>query len=309
MRNLMVLAAATGLVAALLVVSGAVASGSTQYTGCLDDKGNLTNVTEGTEPLEDCGKKGRVVTWNSEGPPGPQGPQGVPGVDGQDGADGEAGSQGPRGADGEPCTVADDGAGTITMSCPDGSSASWGGATTTTSGTTTTTMGGDPEPLDCGLACAIDLGTLYGNLQVATITLTWRGDIDADLHAVMSTTTGDHVYFGNPLETYEDWNVSRVELYTGDAVPGCGSSPDEWHEERIELTLSGSYSYQYVDVFSWVDVKDDCGNAYLPGMTVEYSTIQQSASRTVFEDMAEGSGVGPFYVAPNLGRFIFLNYD
>lgn len=142
MRKPTGLAAAAGLIAALLIVSGAIASGGTQYAGCLDDKGNLTNVTEGTEPLEDCGKKSRPITWNAEGPTGPQGPQGVPGVDGQDGADGEPGPQGTAGMDGQPCTVADDGEGTITLTCADGSSASWPGSTTTSS--TTTTMGDTP---------------------------------------------------------------------------------------------------------------------------------------------------------------------
>ena len=107
----------------LLLFAG-VASGQeepTTFTACLDrEKGELSNVSTGPDPVETCKKDETIVSWNSLGPPGPVGPAGPQGEPGQDGADGE------------PCTVADDGQGTITMTCPDGSTASWEGTTTST---------------------------------------------------------------------------------------------------------------------------------------------------------------------------------
>ncbi len=79
---------------------------------------------------------GSSVTWR-DGETGPMGPQGPAGQDGQDGQqgpqgpagqDGETGPQGPTGADGsdaDPCTVADNGDGTATLTCPDGTEVTW----------------------------------------------------------------------------------------------------------------------------------------------------------------------------------------
>ncbi len=61
-----------------------------------------------------------------EGPQGPQGPAGPAGSDGADGADGATGATGADGADGSPCTVVDNGDGTYTMTCPDGSEVVFG---------------------------------------------------------------------------------------------------------------------------------------------------------------------------------------
>ncbi|MDX1461107.1 MAG: hypothetical protein R3348_08630, partial [Xanthomonadales bacterium] len=65
--------------------------------GCLDEKGDLTEVAVGSEPLGECGKKGRPVSWNAVGP---QGPQGEPGPQGEQGPQGEPGPQGPAGPEG-----------------------------------------------------------------------------------------------------------------------------------------------------------------------------------------------------------------
>ncbi len=59
--------------------------------------------------------------------PVPQGDQGDPGPQG-DRVIRSQGDQGDPGASGVPCTVVDNGNGTFTMSCPDGSSVSWSGA-------------------------------------------------------------------------------------------------------------------------------------------------------------------------------------
>jgi hypothetical protein len=43
------------------------------YTGCLDKKGDLSNVKIGNEPTKHCDEKETQVSWNSVGPQGPPG--------------------------------------------------------------------------------------------------------------------------------------------------------------------------------------------------------------------------------------------
>lgn len=134
-----------GALAAGLALGGAfVASavdGPDAIHACVDDKtGGLRIASSSDECRTD--KKESPLTWNVQGPqgnPGPQGipgPRGAPGQDGQDGAPGVPGVDGQDGADAEPCSVSDDGAGTLTLTCPDGSQVSWEG--TTASGTNLT---------------------------------------------------------------------------------------------------------------------------------------------------------------------------
>lgn len=67
-----------------------------------------------------CGD-GSSVTW-TDGETGPMGPQGPAG---QDGSNGNDGTNGTNGQDGSSCTVVDNGDGTATMSCTDGTSVTW----------------------------------------------------------------------------------------------------------------------------------------------------------------------------------------
>lgn len=108
------------VVAAMFVAAAAVmavADNGDTFTACLDEKGRLTQVAEGTEPVDICKKDARVVSWSAEGPQGP------PGVDG---------IEGPPGQDAQPCTVVEDLEGTFTMTCPDGSQVQWAGGPTST---------------------------------------------------------------------------------------------------------------------------------------------------------------------------------
>jgi microcystin-dependent protein len=100
-KRIGVVASALGLLVALVVATGALAAGGgTDFTACLGDKGDLTNVAEGLEPAAACKKAAHVVTWNSEGPAGLQGLPGTNGVDGTDGTDGADGEQGIQGVQG-----------------------------------------------------------------------------------------------------------------------------------------------------------------------------------------------------------------
>lgn len=79
--------------------------------------------------VESPGQKGNK---GDQGLTGPQGERGDPGQNGKDGTDGAMGPQGlqgdpgENGEDGQSCTVADNGDGTATMACPDGSAATIG---------------------------------------------------------------------------------------------------------------------------------------------------------------------------------------
>lgn len=83
------------IILALLLTGPAVAA---EYNGCLDDKGNITNVVIDTTTW--CKKSDTPVTWNSEGLAGPTGPVGPIGPVGPVGATGPEGPIGPAGLDG-----------------------------------------------------------------------------------------------------------------------------------------------------------------------------------------------------------------
>lgn len=83
------------IILALLLTGPAVAA---EYNGCLDDKGNITNVAIDTTTW--CKKSDTPVTWNSEGVAGPTGPVGPVGATGPEGPIGLDGADGADGADG-----------------------------------------------------------------------------------------------------------------------------------------------------------------------------------------------------------------
>ncbi len=70
----------------------------------------------------DDGADGQPGTDGADGQDGADGDAGAPGQDGADGADGGTGADG---QDGEECTVVENGDGTTTQTCPDGSSNTW----------------------------------------------------------------------------------------------------------------------------------------------------------------------------------------
>ena len=74
------------------------------FNGTLD-----TDEVDGTE----------IICHGEDGADGEQGPQGE---QGETGAQGEQGVPGENGADAEPCTAVDNGDGTYTITCPDGTS-------------------------------------------------------------------------------------------------------------------------------------------------------------------------------------------
>jgi hypothetical protein len=83
------------------------------------------------------GPQGPTGPQGPDGPIGPQGPQGLTGPQGADGAQGAvgpqgapgvAGPQGLPGAAGASCTIASAGGGMVTLSCPDGTIATWTGS-------------------------------------------------------------------------------------------------------------------------------------------------------------------------------------
>lgn len=137
---------AAGALAAGVVLGGAVVVGATSDAevihACVDDKSGAVRIAASPDECR-TDKKESSLSWNAQGPqgePGPQGPPGPPGAPGQDGRDGADGHDGAPGApgadgrdgdDGEPCTVTDDGEGTVTLTCPDGSTASWRVGTST----------------------------------------------------------------------------------------------------------------------------------------------------------------------------------
>jgi hypothetical protein len=152
-----------GAVLCLLVAGGLAAvatsaGGGDEIHACYKKKNGQLRVIDAGE---DCRRSEVYLSWNSEGPPGPpgeagpqgepgpEGPPGPPGADGAPGADGIDGEQGPQGEEGPPgqdgqdgsdgqdgtdggdgtsCSVADNGNGTFTMSCTDGSSVTWAGS-------------------------------------------------------------------------------------------------------------------------------------------------------------------------------------
>ena len=177
------------------------------FYACLTDKGELTNVEIG-EPTGTCkdGKETRI-SWNSEGPPG---------RDGEDGTDGAPGPQGETGESGESCSVAEEPAGSFTMTCPDGSSVSWKG-----------------EPAEEPDAPAPDI----------VVTLSWVGPADLDLHVIEPDS--EHLYFGDKTTD----TGGRLE----DDVPTCLSSPTALHVESAIWSNGSAESGQYqtyVDAFA-----------------------------------------------------------
>ena len=114
-----VMAAVVGCLLATGVLGGvALATGGSEYTGCLGTGGQIKNVAVGTDPRKPCREPQVQITWNQTGPEGPagadgtagaaggtgatgqQGPAGVDGAAGSNGLDGATGPQGPAGADG-----------------------------------------------------------------------------------------------------------------------------------------------------------------------------------------------------------------
>ena len=115
-----VMAAVVGCLLATGVLGGvALATGDGDtYTGCLGTRGQIKNVTVGTDPRKPCHEPQVQISWNQTGPEGPagadgtagaaggtgatgqQGPAGVDGAAGSNGLDGATGPQGPAGADG-----------------------------------------------------------------------------------------------------------------------------------------------------------------------------------------------------------------
>ncbi len=119
---------------ASLASSVALAGGdNSQDTTILACAKNNNGQLRIVDDLDDCQNSEYAISWNLEGPPGPQGDQGDPGVAGEPGPEGDQGDPGVPGADGMdalPCTVTDNLNGTLTMSCPDGSSVTWIGEAT-----------------------------------------------------------------------------------------------------------------------------------------------------------------------------------
>ena len=77
------------------------------FNGTLD-----TDEVDGTE----------IICHGEDGADGEQGPQGEQGETGAQGEQGVPGENGADGADAEPCTAVDNGDGTYTITCPDGTS-------------------------------------------------------------------------------------------------------------------------------------------------------------------------------------------
>jgi len=89
---------ATTLAAALGLSSAALAQDEPDgYTGCLNDKGALSKVAVGAEPVGPCDKSQQLARWSQQGPQGKPGAQGEPGPRGPRGVQGEPGPQGEPG--------------------------------------------------------------------------------------------------------------------------------------------------------------------------------------------------------------------
>ncbi|MCP4679256.1 MAG: hypothetical protein GY854_27965 [Deltaproteobacteria bacterium] len=94
------------------------ASGQDGSTG--QDGADGTPGADGADGAD--GSDGAGGTSGSDGADGDAGPPGRPGTDGQDGSDG---ADGGPGQNADECTVVDNGDGTSTQTCPDGTSTTW----------------------------------------------------------------------------------------------------------------------------------------------------------------------------------------
>ena len=181
--------------------------------------------------------------------------------------------------------MSDDGQGTITLTCPDGSSASWTGTTTT-------------ESLPSGLGLFdTPIVTDGFSSSSAVATLTWVGGADLDLHAADGVPRSDHnhAYFGNPIVE----GTAYLELL-GDAPAMC---PDEDHAVRSEAIIIRAGVP--VDVFFWVDVGESCGLA-VPEWTLTIESEDGERWSVVGNhDMATGQLPANLVEAPYLAMFGF----
>jgi hypothetical protein len=121
MRGYFIVGIIIGLVMTAGIAIAQVGDDGVIYA-CADEKGGDLRLVDAAD---DCKKKEVSVSWNQEGP---QGEPGIDGVDGTGGTNGTNGEDGTDGVDGESCSVAEDPAGTFTMTCPDSSEVTWSGA-------------------------------------------------------------------------------------------------------------------------------------------------------------------------------------
>lgn len=99
--RVLVYASAIALTFAAGSAFSAFGEGTNQvFYACLNNGGNLTNVTMDSGSGPTCRNGGTLVSWNQLGPTGPQGETGPQGPQGAPGATGPTGPQGPEGPQG-----------------------------------------------------------------------------------------------------------------------------------------------------------------------------------------------------------------
>jgi len=244
-RRVLGLVTAVAVFGGLFVGLAAANPDAVQYTGCLTDKGDLTKIAEGDQPVEPC-KEGKEVqaAWNSEGPQGltgVNGADGQDGVDGQNGTDGDDGSdgldglQGPKGDPGDPCTVNEDPPGTYSMTCSDESSVQWHGITGTTN---------PPSPW-----CDVTVRSYEWHQELGPgeyeLTFEWNNFGSwTDVEITYFTDDGA-MHTPNTHET-ETWTLGdMLEASHSDAIPGLIFARLPGHDSSPESPLTASVIVRY----------------------------------------------------------------
>jgi len=121
----------TPAVFVIVSLAFACSSGGSDGTGCVtqeSDGGTVIVCEDGTSATVDTSGGGQPGADGKDGADGAEGTSGTDGTDGTngtDGEDGDNGQDGDDGADGTECTVTENGDGTATVDCPDGSSTTY----------------------------------------------------------------------------------------------------------------------------------------------------------------------------------------
>ena len=257
MRRYVTAAAAIGLaLASSVALAGGDTNEDTVILACAKNNNGQLRIVD---DQDDCKNSEYPVSWNAEGPAGPIGPQGQPGPPGpqgetgepgvkgetgDQGIQGERGTPGPQGEPGEqgiqgvpgpkgddgvdgvdalPCTVIDNMDGTLTMSCPDGSSVTWFGETPNE------ILTGEDDDLlvSMGLAREVAVGqTGWCNVDVVvrqSLAELRSGDV---VEVTLGKTTGDVIQTWTYEVTASDLGAGvPLELnYDCDSIPFPGAT-------------------------------------------------------------------------------------
>src|SRR5438067_7908822 len=140
------------------------------------------------------------------GPPGTAGKNGAPGTNGTDGANGTNGSNGTNGTSAAPCNVVDNGDGTATITCPDGSSATIGGPAAQSGAISGVVTLVDPSDDPTGISVTVQAGTNV-----------FTSATDADGAFTIAVPEGAYVvHFSNA--GYADRALTGVAVAAGEAT-------------------------------------------------------------------------------------------